>query len=317
MKLLNKFRYQIYFMTILQFATFLPPKALGVDSVQLGQGSSRTYMARPMPEPLDIPMRPSGQAVEEFVVKTESHILRLASFAYSLLTDSKFLEKFPEYQSLASKRDAVIQAILEHDASKIRTDDAFLERYNLPKGESALKYHFARFHGVNIQNLPPIQAAYFRAGINVLNRADSEHIRSVLAHLGFTALEQTLFLRFEEAIDKTDTYLSRKLEFGKIMVPPSMWVSIDPYDKRPIVKKLESIKLMRHLESRLELFAASTYGLDYTSYYVQRKANKDETFGQIKKWFRYENSTAAPNWSADFVSNQKPTSNRCDSVFMD
>lgn len=237
---------------------------------------------------------PTPENVNRFVFNTEAHILRVVSFGAAILEDPHFIEEFPQYRTLRKKFDKVIQALLEHDAAKIRMEPEFLHRYHLPSGEEAVQVHLAKYFKINAQTLPTPQRSQFYSVIDTLNSADHEHMSDVLKDLGFNQNERELFDQFEEAIDKTDAYLGRRNELGKPNAqPPSLWIFNDPKDERPKNEKLEVMPIMEYIESQTVIYQEATHFLSADEYIIHRLELSDRPFKAIQRKVRIRKSLSA------------------------
>lgn len=222
----------------------------------------------------------------EFKVRMEAHILRNTLVARHLLTSPEFLMRHPEYRGLNVEK--VVTAFLEHDATKLNTSPDYTRPLGLPSKKKSVSHQLAKKFGVNFEKAPEHIKARHDEIIYKLNSGDKKHMKNVLKDLGFTPKETDLFYSLEEAIDKSDRYLSNRgtisPEFNKKMTPATLFIATDKKDARPASHpgKVRAIQIAEFLEDeKLFDFKKTTAGFDDESFRLRRQFS-DHNFAYYK-----------------------------------
>lgn len=210
-----------------------------------------------------------------FALKTEAHIVRIAAHAVSLLSDPEFLEMFPEFKIFTGEESIklFIQSMLEHDATKIRVDELYLKKHDLPSGQESILAFLTANDEVTFEELPPNELRARLAKKSLLNQADKKHMSETLTKNGYTNQEAELFYRIEEVVDKYDRYIAGTDIKKTDRMPPSEYIWTVKNDTRSFEEKRAMEYLMKYVESRSELyhFAVQRLELDPVRYIRHRK----------------------------------------------
>lgn len=150
--------------------------------------------------PLQYTISNLDNRVQNFVMKMESHILRIAKMGEILLLDSEFLTAFPEFKSL--NPEIVVKVLLEHDATKVRLDDRYAQQYQMIESRNPFPEFLTEKYNKAFETEEEFRMR------DRLNQIDEAHIQSIMKALGLADKEQQLILKFEKVLDLADRYLA-------------------------------------------------------------------------------------------------------------